>query len=315
MSDQEQQANFENNVSSDIPKDTQWYFLPIDQRNSIVHQLREQPDRLVELSREIGLNTGTTTGFGRSYDILEASLPFVRASKEGNELKVLDIGPGMGMPSIVEMCHHIETPITDKRVDRQFSSEPFEIVAALHASGFEQAQLTAFDIDPLVLAIIDTQDTLAIERYDSNMENYYRRFIENVDPNAEPILNTEIHTINEKNTKYPEEHYKEAHLVKFPQKIKDAVVTKQADISEQPSDQNKYDLVYYMAVSIYLEDKENALTNVVESIRPGGILITSEVDEASKYGLEELTRIPWKKAKVCYRKAERNSVSASNTNS
>lgn len=279
-----------------------WYQLPLGIRNEVVRKLQDSPEKLVALSKEIGLNTGSTTGFGRSFDILQASLPFIRSNSTGSTIRVIDIGPGMAMPSIVEMCHHLNVPITDARVDRQFAYEPFEIVVALKNYGFTETQLTAYDIDPLVLGIIDTQKSMVIERFIPEMEHYYRGFISDVDTMAEPILGREMHKLNEENVEYPNEHYIEAHLVELPASLTEPVTTEQGDIGEDHGHLYKYDLIYYMAVDIYIKDRVEALRNVVSKTRSGGIIITSEVEDHLKYGIEELTRVPWKTPKVCYRK-------------
>lgn len=304
MADSEQNLKSSQKATAlTLPEYTQWYFLSLEERVSIVENLlKDRPEKLIQFSKEIGINTGTTTGFGRSYDILQASLPFIRAGKQGSSIKVLDIGPGMGMPSVVEMCHHLKLPVKDPRTDRQFSSEPFEIISALQANGFSNVELTAFDIDPLVTAIIKSQKNLVVERFLPNMKKYYLKFIQNTDPDAEPILATEIKEVNARNTKYPEEHFRQAHLVELPTRITEAVNIQQGDITELSKNKDTYDLVYYLAVDIYVDDKEKALRNVVAKVRKGGMLITSEINEPSSYGLKEVTRVPWIHAKVCYEK-------------
>lgn len=288
-------------ISRILADNSYWYTVPIEQRNQIVKSLRNKPEKLIKLSRQIGTNVGTTTCFGRSFDILEASIPFINPDDQGR-IEVLDIGPGMSMPAIVEICHLSKHPVSDSRAYRQFSNEPFEIVAALQAKGIKDVKLTAFDIDPLVLAIINTQRTLVIERYTQDIEPYYRNFLMRVDSNAEPVLGTEILEVNTLNKDYPEEHFQEAHLLNLPTELTNAITTEQGDISNPQKIQAQYDLVYYLAVSIYIRDQENALTNVTARVRKDGILVTSEIENPAKYGLEELTRVPWRKAKVCYRR-------------
>lgn len=283
-------------------KDTEWYLFPLPERNQIVGDLNANADKIIQLSREVGVNVGTTTTFGRSYDILETSLPYIRRNFQAPNIKVLDIGPGMGFSSIVEACHHHKVEVSNHNLDRQYSSEPFELEVALQKAGFTGTKLIAFDIDPLVLAIIDTQRELVVERFDPNQASYYQQFLERVDPNAEEILGDEIKAVNERNKKYPEEHYKEAHLVELPQSIRKAISTEQGDIANLNKQSGEYDLIYYMAVDIYVENKEETLMNIAGKVKNGGLIITSEIKDPSNYGLEEVTRVDFKKPRVCYKR-------------
>jgi SAM-dependent methyltransferase len=285
-----------------IKRGFSWYNIPLEKRVSAVEAIKDQSDKLFELSREIGLNTGTTTSFGRSYDILSAALPEIFKYLPRPHIEVLDIGPGMGMSSIVESRRLLNLPIADQRLETQYSSEPFEIVAELQRNGYSDVELTAFDIDPLVLALIKHQNTLLMERYIPEAADYYRQFRESVDPTAEPVLQSEIVAVNNENEKYADEHFLEAHLVKLPDRIIQAIKTERGDIAEMPENHELYDLIYYLAVSIYVEDKDQALKNVVSRLRNGGLLITTEVENADAFGLEELVRVPYRKNKVCYRK-------------
>jgi hypothetical protein len=281
----------------------QWYHLPLQERQQIVDSLHADPTALLQLAKEIEVNTGTTTQFGRHADILEAARYVLGELSQENRMELLDIGPGMSMPGIVELALHYKLPLSQPELVRPYIFEPIELLALFQRLGYSNLHLDVLEIDPLVAEMLKVQKDLVLELRYQDLQFYYNGVIAQLDPAARSVLQDELKEVNAR-ILVDEEKCLACHHLRIPQPFLDALSVKQGDIQVAVLPTNFYDFISFFAVDIYVKDKDQALWNAVTALKVGGFLMTNKIPDPTAYGLVERVRAEWHNPKICYQKYE-----------